>query len=385
MTRPLVVLDALLLRPQPTGVGRSILELTAALAAEDRGFDFAVLCTHPEMLSDLDGRPGWRLIRCSGAMGGTLRKALWTQIAMPRVVAALGGNLLHTLQFVAPMRHPCPTVVTVHDLGFLWFPDTVEQPRRSYYRYLVPRSLQAAGAIVCNSDATAQDVRERFSQVADKVATTPFGTPSWVLGRPVSPTPRAADAPFLFVGTLEPRKNLERLLRAYRCFVGQRDGLTVPVPDLVLVGGRGWKDSTIRSDLATLRESGKVRLLEYCDLDELWQQYGLARALLLPSLHEGFGFPILEAMSADLPVLTSHCGAMAEVAGDAGLLVDPNDQDDMVRAMHRLVDDPSLCEDLVSRGRRRREVWTWQRTATATVKVYRRLLEGAGATNRSRE
>ena len=170
MTRPLVALDALLLRPRPTGVGRSILDLTAALAAEDRGFDVAVLCTHPEMLAHLEDYPGWRLAPCPGARGGTLRKAAWTQARLPGLLRRLGADLLHCLQFVAPLRSPCPLVVTVHDLGYLRFPDTVEQPRRAYYRWLVPRSLGAARAVVCNSAATAADVAARFPDVADRVA-----------------------------------------------------------------------------------------------------------------------------------------------------------------------------------------------------------------------
>jgi len=378
MNRPLVVLDALLLRPQPTGVGRAILDWTAALAEADHGLDMAVLCTHPEMLAHLDGRSGWQLIPCPGARGGTLRKALWTQTRLPRLLRRLDAGLLHTMQFVAPLSSPCPTVVTVHDLGYLHFPDTVEQPRRAYYRALVPRSLQGAAAVVCNSDTTAQDVRDTFPGLDAPVLTTPFGRPGWLEGRQAPGAGREAEAPFLFVGTLEPRKNLEGLLLAYKAFCADRDAAGREVPRLTLVGGRGWQDSGIRNLLEPLRRSGRVEVLDYCGPDELWRQYGLARALLFPSLHEGFGFPILEAMSADLPVLTSDRGAMAEVAGDAALLVDPGSQLAMVQALHRLADDLSLREDLVDRGRRRCGEWSWQRTAATTLAVYRQVLDQAG-------
>ncbi|MBD3221797.1 glycosyltransferase [bacterium] len=379
LTRPLVAIDALLLRPRPTGVGRAIIEWTRALASADRGLDVAVLCTHPEMLDDLAGRPGWRLVRCPAAVGGTLRKAIWTQWRLPALLEELGADLLHTMQFVAPLRAPCPLVVTVHDLGYLRFPGTVEQPRRMYYRAIVPRSLRRARRIVCNSEATAADVRRTFPLIADRVEATPFGCPGWVQGRPVAATSRPDDAPFLFVGTLEPRKNLEGLLRAYARFLAERDAAGRASPDLVLVGGRGWRDSGIRGVLEPLTASGRVTVIDYCGPEELWRRYGMARALLFPSIHEGFGFPILEAMRADLPVMTSDRGAMAEVAGDAALLVNPDSEAEMVQGLHRLADDPSLREDLVARGRQRREHWTWEATADSTVNVYRRVLEDAPA------
>lgn len=374
MTRPIVALDALLLGPRPTGVGRAILDLTAALADADRGYDFLVLCTHPEMLGHVDGQPGWRLLPCPGARGGALRKAWWTQMVMPQVLRREGVSLLHALQFVAPWSTPCPTVVTVHDLGFRHFPDTVEQPRRAYYRVLVPHSLGRAAAVVCNSAATANDVRASFPAVAALVHATPFGTPRWVEGRTVA-TERRPDAPFLFVGTLEPRKNVAGLLKAYHRFRQERRGDGRMVPALHLVGGRGWLDHPIRDLLAPLVDAGHVVLLGYCGPEELWQQYRLARALLLPSLHEGFGFPILEAMSAGLPVLTANRGAMAEVGGDAALLVDPESTDALVDSLHLLVDDPTHGRDLVQRGFRRRRQFTWQRTASMTADVYRRVLD----------
>lgn len=377
LSRPIVVLDALLLRPRPTGVGRAILDWTAALADIDRGCDFRVLCTHPEMLGHLAGRPGWRLLPCPGARGGTLRKAWWTQLIMPRILRRERASLLHALQFVAPLSSPCPTVVTVHDLGYRHFPDTIEQPRRTYYRVLVPRSLARAAAIVCNSEATAADVRSSFPGVAAAVHATPFGIPRWVAGRNAS-ADRPPDAPFLFVGTLEPRKNLEGLLRAYCRFRQERQRGGKMAPTLHLVGGRGWRDAAIRGLLAPLAEAGQVVVLDYCGPEELWQQYQLARALLLPSLHEGFGFPILEAMSAGLPVLTADRGAMAEVAGDAALLVDPESSDALVEALHLLVDDPALGRDLAQRGFRRLRQFTWERTASLTIDAYRRALGEVG-------
>jgi glycosyltransferase involved in cell wall biosynthesis len=375
MTRPLVVLDALLLRPQPTGVGRVIIELTRELAAEDRGLDFAVLCTHPDLLAPVADRPGWRLIPCPGARGGTLRKAVWTQARLPGLVRDLDADLLHCLQFVGPLRPPCPTVVTVYDLAYRLFPDTVEEPRRSYYRALVPRTLHGARRVLAISEATAADIRSAWPDIGPRVSVARLGLPAWLRGREAAPVDRGCDAPFLFVGTLEPRKNLERLMRAYATFRRQRREANRPAPRLVLVGGRGWKDSGLRALLEPLVAAGDVVVLNYCDQEELWRQYRLARALLFPSLHEGFGLPILEAMVAGTPVLTSDRGAMAEVAGDAAYLVDPTSEQALIEGLRRLTDDDELRRDLVARGHACWPRWTWSETARATVAAYREALE----------
>ncbi len=376
--RPLILLDGLLVQPEPTGVGRSILELTRALAARDRGFDFGVLTTHPAAFAPLVGVPGWRVLPCPAAGGGALRKALYTQFVLPALAARLGAAVLHSLQFVAPLRLPCPSVVTVHDLAYRRFPGTVELPRRWYYQALVPASLRRADRIVTNSAATADDVAAHFPSVRDRLRVTPFGTPSWVWEQPVRGERADVGGPFLFVGTLEPRKNLPRLLEAYRRFRDQAEAAGgPPPPDLNLVGGRGWGDSPLRGPIRALEARGALRLEGYCQPARLWDLYGAARALLFPSLHEGFGFPILEAMAAGLPVLTADRGAMREVAGDAALLVDPDDSEAIAAALFRLDRDAALRARLIARGRERARAWSWERTADATAAVYAEVMAAA--------
>jgi glycosyltransferase involved in cell wall biosynthesis len=207
-----------------------------------------------------------------------------------------------------------------------------------------------------------------------------LGTPSWALvrfaGSPLHPP--AADAPFLFVGTLEPRKNLVRVLGAYEKLL-QRCGAETweRVPDLELIGAKGWNDSAIRRKLQNLLSTGKVRVLDYLDRDQLAGRYAAARALLFPSLHEGFGFPILEAMAAGVPVLTSDRGATAEVAGDAALLVDPTSEEAIVAGLERLITESGLSTELATRGKIQVARWTWKRTADLTTAVYDRILRSA--------
>jgi len=288
------------------------------------------------------------------------------------------------MQFLVPLRCACLQVATVHDMAWLLFPASVEEPRRSYYRWLVPRSLERVDAIVANSRSTAADTAKFFPRTADKIAVTPFGTPRWASGRIGRPDPvsRREGRPFfLFVGTLEPRKNLPRLLDAYEAFLSgeaARQAGESSLPELVFAGGAGWKDAGLRQHMASLRDRGHLRVLGYCEQDRLWDLYRQARALVFPSLYEGFGLPILEAMAAGLPVLTSRRSGMAEVAGQAALLVDPEDPADIASGLARLAFDGDLCADLAARGPAWAQQWSWHRTADLTVDLYRRLLAGPG-------
>ena len=381
--RPRVIIEALQVRRNPTGTGRGIMDLCWALAEKDRGLDFTVLATEPGVFRELEDRPGWLVRECRQAKGGALRKALFTQFRLPRLVRRLEGDLLHSMQFLVPLRCPCPQVATVHDLAWLLFPETIEEPRHSYYRWLVPRSIRQVDAIVVNSRSTADETTRFFPEAADKVHLTPHGTPRWVMDRVCDENriQPPGDRPFfLFVGTLEPRKNLPRLMDAYESFLTSEAVLQVPaqeVPDLVFVGGRGWRDSRLRGRMADLRSRGRLRILDYCDPDELWELYCRALALVFPSLNEGFGLPILEAMAAGLPVLTADRSGTAEIAGDRALLVNPENTGDIAAGLTRLAFDQDLRAKLARGGPGWARQWSWSRTADLTVAVYRHLLEGA--------
>ncbi len=380
-SRPQIILEALQVRSNPTGTGRGILDLCAALADQDRGLDFSVLTTGRDMFKDLEGRANWRIIECPRARGGAFRKAWFTQFQLPGLVRRLGGDLLHSMQFLVPLRCSIPQVATVHDLAWLLYPETIGEPRLSYYRFLVPRSLAKVDAIVANSRSTASRTADFFPAAAGKIHVTLHGTPRWVGDRScpeVLPGRGSVRPYFLFVGTLEPRKNLTRLLDAYDSFLSGDTARGMPVdslPDLVLVGGRGWKESRLRERVAGLKGRGRLKMVDYCDLDELWGYYCGARALVFPSLDEGFGLPVLEAMAAGIPVLTSDRGGTAEVAAGEALLVDPENPEEIAAGLARLAFDGDLRNKLSAGGRVRARELSWSRTAELTVAVYRELLD----------
>jgi glycosyltransferase involved in cell wall biosynthesis len=373
--RPTIVLEALSVREQPTGVAGAVMDLVRALAARDRGFDFVIAAASPAPFAEVACVPHWRVVHCPGA-DSDLRRPWFIQRGLPAFCRGIGADLLHSLQLVAPARTPCPLVVTVHDLAWRELPGMVPRSRRLYYGIVVPAGLRRARLLLASSTETARHLAADFPGTAPRVRVTPLGTPTWILeeGEPVAPAPPVR--PFLlFVGTREPRKNLPRLLDAYEKLLAERGDAA---PDLRLVGPAGWLMGPLDERLGrpSLRE--RVTVQGYCDRPELRRLYATAEALVFPSLSEGFGLPVLEAMACGLPVLTSNRGALAEVAGDDALLVDPLDVGAMAEALGRLVADGDLRDRLRRGGPERARQWDWARTADLTAAAYEEILGGPG-------
>lgn len=372
--RPVIVLEALAVRGRPTGVAGGARELVMALAARDRGYDFVVMAGNGSAFADLAGRPGWS-VRVVDATG-MLRREWARQVLLPSACRRLGAVLVHALQPVAPWAAPCPVILTVHDLAWRTLPEVIAQPRRAWLRTAVPISLARARLLLANSRTTAAALAEAFPRLAARVREVPHGTPGWALSGAERRDPPAGRGFFLFVGTLEPRKNLPRLLDAYEMLLARTGG---EAPDLCLAGPPGWGLGPVTKRLARPALAGRVRLTGWCAPDELRELYATATALVFPSLDEGFGLPVLEAMGCGLPVLTTDRGATAEVAGGDALLVDPRDTGALAEAMARLARDPALRERLARAGRQRAAAWTWARTADLTAAVYAEIATPAGA------
>ena len=369
-----VLLDATFVRPRQTGIGWAAVELLQALAArDDPRWRFRVAVTAPDTLADLWARPGWEPLPVPDPRSTLWRRWRWLAGGLDRLAAATGADLVHALTMPGPLRCRVPALVTVHDLVYRVLPETVPAGRRWWYRATVPPSLARARLLLVNSRATGEEVAREFPRLAGRIRLTRFGTPGWVLRRE-PPPPRPRSAPWLFVGMLEPRKNLDRLLDAYLAF---RRGLPAgeTPPELVIVGARGWRNRRLRRRLQELAAGGTVRLRGHADREELWELFTRAGLLLFPSLHEGFGFPILEAMAANLPVLTGDRHAMAEVAGDAALTVDPTSVTAIRDGMRRFWSEPDLAPRLARRGRRRALAWRWSDTAAATMAAYAEALD----------
>ncbi len=318
--------------------------------------------------------PGVELVRTRWPTHRPLARILWEQAVLPRVLAARGVELVHGLVNVLPLATEVPGVVTVHDLSFLHLPETFPRAKRLYLRALCRASVRRARAVIAVSRQTAQDVVRSFSVSAHRVHVVYNG----VDGRFRPPDPaqvaafrRARGLPeryVFYLGTLEPRKNLERLLEAFALWRSRHPDERDVV--LVLAGARGWFYEGIFRRCDSLGLAEVVRFPGYLSPEELPLWYGAATVFVYPSLFEGFGLPVLEAMACGTPVICSDTASLREVAGDAAWTVSPQDTEALARGLACLLADPGARTQLARRGLARAQNFSWQRTAQETAAVY---------------
>uniref|UniRef100_A0A7C3APX5 Glycosyltransferase family 1 protein n=2 Tax=Thermorudis TaxID=1649508 RepID=A0A7C3APX5_9BACT len=305
-------------------------------------------------------------------------RIVWEQTIGPVAARRRRVDLLHAPVNVVPLAGPRPQVLTVHDLAFLHYPEHYPLLKRRYLAALTKLSARRADAVIAVSTQTRDDVVELLAVPPEKVVVVPNGVDGSL--RPVRDDRlleafrRAQGLPnefFLFLGTLQPRKNVEGLLHAY---ARVRAEISMP---LVIAGARGWRESSIFQLVQKLDLTDQVRFAGYVNPDELALWYSAATVFVYPSLYEGFGLPVLEAMACGVPVITSSVSSLPEVAGDAAILVDPRDTDSLARALRELAGSPRLRAQLAAAGLERSRGFSWERTASETLEVYRRALRRA--------
>ncbi len=302
-----------------------------------------------------------------------LRRIIWEQTLQPLKLRQF--DLYHALAFVAPIVLAAPMVVTVYDLSFLRFPERLRPARRLYLRNMTALTCSRARRVLAISQSTADDLVAWLGVPADKIDVTPLGYDKAVF-RPLPPADlaqfrRKHDLPerfWLYVGTLEPRKNLSSLLEAYR-----RLSKAERLP-LILGGGIGWQGRTVLADIERLGLGDSVKHIGFIPAADLPFWYNCAEAFMYPSVYEGFGLPVLEAMACGAPVVTSEAAALKEVAGSAGKCIPSNDIEAWAAALKRVASDAAWREAARVKGLERAKLFSWERTAELTVGSYRKAL-----------
>ena len=288
----------------------------------------------------------------------------WHRLEWPPV-ESLVGEPVDVVQSLHPLLMPArraAQVVTIHDLNFLHHPERTGAEIRRDYPALARAHARRADCVIAVSQFTAGEIERLLEIPRERMTVCSPAAPAWP---PRSATP--TDGYVLFFGTLEPRKNVGALLDAYERLVSRGKAL----PSLVLAGratkqSRQWLDRIARPPLA-----GHVRHLGYVDPANRRALYEGARVLVQPSFEEGFGLPVLEAMTIGLPVVAANRGALPEVLGDAGILADPGDPRQFAEGIERMIDDEQLAAGAAAAGIARARQYTWQRTAASTLSAYR--------------
>jgi glycosyltransferase involved in cell wall biosynthesis len=360
-----VGINASIIGDSPTGLGLYAINLIRALASIRD--DLRVYTSCPSALGVLkaDVLPAMRLVRPERGMSGHLMRLIWVQTALRIRARTAGINALLNTVPEAILGSPIPQVTVVHDLLPLFFP--AEYPRQQYYfRSLVPRVLKRSRIIVADSESTRRDLTVSYGIAPEKIRVIYPGYDPTVYA-PCS-VDRSSDLPedsyLLYVGNLLPHKNLLSLLDALAIL---RRRLRARL--IIRGDGQPAYARAVRERVETLGLPGAVTFEGYTEGVALRHLYARAACLVLPSLREGFGLPVLEAMACGTPVITSSNSSLPEVGGDAAVRVDPHDAVDLADAMYRVLADRDLREDLRERGLKWVRAFSWRRTAEQMSRV----------------
>ncbi len=359
-------------RPRRVGMSTVAIELSRALIARRGRDDITLLCSRerPAALAGLD---------CEAVLSPYRHELMLKTRWIPAVEAQLECDaVLYPYWPSPPMRRrdAPPAAVFVHDLAFRMTPGEVPWQQRAYFRTVLPPALRQAAAVLVPSESTRHDLLElyRVPGLDAKVEVIPEGLPPAV---PAGPLPEGIQPGFILaVGTVEPRKNYPRLLAAFRQLRGRHGALPFiidgrpGVPQLVIAGRPGWAYGDTLQRIAA--EPG-VRYLGHVDESTLSGLYESASVLAFPSLYEGFGLPLLEAMAHGVPAVVGAAGALPELALGAAIAVKPDDVGAIAAGLERLLADESLRLKLGAEGRRLAATYTWDKAAERTLAVLRRI------------
>ena len=299
---------------------------------------------------------------------GHLRRLLWIQRQLPKIYGDLKSQLLFSPISESPLWSKCRSVVMAHDFIPLRFPKRFS-PLTPYYQYYVPQVLIQSEHIVCNSQSTAKDIVEFCHISASKITPISLAYDSNYF-RPLEQTNSRSQYPyFLYVGRHDPYKNISRLIIAFASLPSNHEY------QLWLAGSSDNRYTpALKKQVQELGLNHRVKFLEYVPYDDLPKIISGAIALVFPSLWEGFGLPVLEAMACGTPVITSNLSSLPEVAGDAAILINPYKVEEITDAMQAIANDTGLRSQLSQFGLQRATQFSWEKTGQATVEVLKRFL-----------
>lgn len=353
----------ILLKGRLEGVGWFTREVLQRLVRRHPGWEFLFLFDRPYDEAFVFG-PNVQPLVVAPPARHPLLWAWWFNVAVPRVLRQEKADVFFSPDGHCSLRTAVPTVMVTHDIAHEHFPEQVPWLARRYYEYFIPRYLRRADRLITVSEFSKRDIIRHFDLDPGKISVCGNGA------RPeFHPLPEQEKSAvrqqysggqdyFFYLGSVNPRKNVRRLIEAFDVFKNESRA-----PVKLLIGGRfGWLTGEVKEACDRARHREDIVFLGYLPEAELPGLMGAALALTYVSLFEGFGLPILEALHAEVPVITSDTSSMPEVAGEAALLVDPFHGPAIARAMTRIYRDAALRRQLVEAGRRQRRLFSWEKT-----------------------
>ena len=381
---PHVLLDATAIPADRGGVGRYVEELTRSL--DESGVQLTIVCQRRD--ADHFGRiaPRSRVIAIADELTNPVGRFLWEQTTLPRIAARFAVDVVHSPHYTMPLATRVPAVVTLHDATFFSGPGLHSGPKGPFFRTWTRISLRRAAECVVVSQATADELVLHAGADRSRMTVIPLGVDSNRFGVPTPEQVRAArdylglqDQPYIaFLGTLEPRKNVPALIRGFCAAVADMEH----PPALVLAGGAGW-DAKVDDELNSVPPHLRVLRPGYLPVELLSGYLGGAELFVYPSLGEGFGLPVLEAMSCGAAVLTTRRLSLPEVGGDAVAYCGV-ETDQISAAITELLAQPNRRAELRRRAVDRAAGFTWASHAAQCIEVYRRAAQSRHRRSRRR-
>ena len=362
-----IAINAVLLGGVETGVELYIRGLLRALAKADERNEYLVFVNKDVRPEEVECGPRFTARHTGFHHGQRLRRILWEQFELPKILARERVDLLHAPAYVMPLKSPVPTVVTMHDILAITHPRLCRRLNAFHYGFTIPRTARRAGRIVASSHATETAILDRLGVAPEKVTVIYPGLDETF--RPEQHTRCRLKLPqkyILFVGRIEPKKNVPALLRAFAWLRANR-GIE---HKLVLVGPEECTDPAAAQHLADPAVRDAIVRLRYPPRQDLPGIYAGAEVFVFPSLVEGFGFPPLEAMACGTPIVASNIPVLQETLGSAAITVPPDDPKLLALAIHKVLTNAFLRRSLIERGAERARQFNWPDTARRMVAVY---------------
>ena len=361
---------------QGAGIGRYTRELVRALAELDRGHDYVLFAAAGgQQPADAGWPPNFQMR--SVPLSDRALAILWHRLRLPLWVELVTGSvdIFHSPDFVLPPVRRAKTLVTVHDLSFMRYPQCADANLRAYLNQVVPRSVHRADLVLADSQSTKDDLVELLGVESDRIEVVYPGVEKRF--RPIEDQAHLEEVRkrynlpprfILGLGTLQPRKNFARLIEAFA-------DLRFAICDLhlVIAGGKGWLYEEIFATVERLGLEEKVIFPGFVADQDLPALYNLADLFVFPSLYEGFGLPPLEALACGTPVITSDASSLPEVVGEAGLIMEATDVEALAEAMKRVLEDDALRERMIAQGLEQARKFTWEKAAAKLLSLYEAL------------
>jgi glycosyltransferase involved in cell wall biosynthesis len=351
-------------RTKLTGIGIYAKHLVQQLASLPASYDLTFLSLYSsEDSASVIGNYKIKLLR-------SLKfRTFWSQIRLPWHFIAHRYDLFHYLEHKLPPFTFCKTVITIYDLGFIKYPETAQALHRKRFLMFTRDAVRRSNRIISISHSTKKDVCEYFDISPDKIDVVHLGV-DHTLYRPEAAPLKRTNPYILSVGTLQPRKNYLMLIRAFRNLCERTSGIV----DLLIVGKRGWLWENIENEIKNGPFSERIHFLGYVPDEQMPSLYTGCEFFVMPSLYEGFGIPLLEAMACGKAVIASNVSSLPEIVNDSGILLDPKDEYAWTDTMIDLLKDKNKRNELGKSALSKSAFFSWEKMAKQTLRVYQRVL-----------